>query len=102
MLTRAARAAARARAALPAGCRALSAGEFPGDAATTVRAHGCSAKAHASALTTLAAPARSPAQSYLRNLDNGAEVYLVGTAHVSRKSADEARRQRWPLARGAH
>jgi hypothetical protein len=29
-------------------------------------------------------------QSYLRNLANGAELYLVGTAHVSRKSAEEA------------
>ena len=29
--------------------------------------------------------------SYLRNLSNGDEVYLVGTAHISRKSADEVR-----------
>ena len=28
----------------------------------------------------------------MRNLDNGAEVFLVGTAHVSRASADEVRR----------
>ncbi|KAK9818306.1 hypothetical protein WJX72_010357 [[Myrmecia] bisecta] len=26
---------------------------------------------------------------YLRNLDNGAEIFLVGTAHVSRKSAEQ-------------
>ena len=29
--------------------------------------------------------------SYLRNLRNGDEVYLIGTAHISRKSADEVR-----------
>eukprot|EP00887_Chlorella_sp_A99_P002758 scaffold6.g2758.t1 len=29
--------------------------------------------------------------SYLRNLDNGAEIYLVGTAHVSKASAQEVR-----------
>ena len=28
---------------------------------------------------------------YLRNLRNGDEVYLIGTAHISRKSADEVR-----------
>lgn len=30
--------------------------------------------------------------SYLRNLDNGAEVYLVGTAHISKRSAEEVQR----------
>jgi len=30
-------------------------------------------------------------QSYLRNLSNGAEVFLVGTAHISKQSADEVR-----------
>ena len=29
--------------------------------------------------------------SYLRDLRSGSEVYLVGTAHISRKSADEVR-----------
>ena len=29
--------------------------------------------------------------SYLRNLKNGDEIFLVGTAHISRKSADEVR-----------
>ena len=29
--------------------------------------------------------------SYLRSLTNGDEVFLVGTAHISRKSADEVR-----------
>jgi hypothetical protein len=29
--------------------------------------------------------------SYLRNPKNGAQVYLVGTAHVSAKSADQVR-----------
>lgn len=29
--------------------------------------------------------------SYLRNLQNGSEIYLVGTAHVSKASADEVR-----------
>lgn len=29
--------------------------------------------------------------SYLRNPRNGAEVYLVGTAHVSNKSAEQVR-----------
>mmetsp|Transcript_2619 Transcript_2619/g.7423 ORF Transcript_2619/g.7423 Transcript_2619/m.7423 type:complete len:94 (-) Transcript_2619:97-378(-) len=28
---------------------------------------------------------------YLRNLSNGAEVFLIGTAHVSKKSAEEVR-----------
>jgi hypothetical protein len=101
MLHRTTRAALRARGALHprAGCRApraASATAFPGDAATTVRRlarrsrqsgshthrHGC---------------ADTPSvwrQTYLRNLDNGAELYLVGTAHVSRKSAEEARRSR--------
>jgi hypothetical protein len=30
-----------------------------------------------------------PTMLYLRNLRTGAEVFLVGTAHVSRKSAEE-------------
>lgn len=30
--------------------------------------------------------------TYLRNLKNGAQLYLVGTAHVSAKSAEEVRK----------
>lgn len=33
----------------------------------------------------------SQTTSFLRNLDNGAEVFLVGTAHVSQRSAQEVR-----------
>lgn len=33
----------------------------------------------------------SNTQSYLRNLHNGAEIFLVGTAHVSKQSAEEVR-----------
>ncbi|CAK0751245.1 hypothetical protein CVIRNUC_002053 [Coccomyxa viridis] len=33
----------------------------------------------------------SETQTLLRNLDNGAEIYLVGTAHVSKNSAEEVR-----------
>ena len=33
----------------------------------------------------------SQTTSFLRNLDNGAEIFLVGTAHVSKQSAQEVR-----------
>jgi len=29
------------------------------------------------------------AQTYLRNVNNGAEVYVIGTAHISKRSAEE-------------
>ena len=40
---------------------------------------------------TSSTPPVPETMSYLRNLRNGDEVYLVGTAHISRKSADEVR-----------
>jgi pheromone shutdown protein TraB len=33
----------------------------------------------------------SQTTSFLRNLDNGAEIFLIGTAHVSKQSAQEVR-----------
>jgi hypothetical protein len=93
LVARTTRAALRARAALqPGGAqRFASAAEFPGDAATTVRAVQRARRAHSSATRPRHLPLRP--QSYLRNLSNGAELYLVGTAHVSRKSAEEASAQ---------
>lgn len=33
----------------------------------------------------------SPTQSYLRNVSNGSEIFLIGTAHVSKHSVEEVR-----------
>jgi pheromone shutdown protein TraB len=35
--------------------------------------------------------------TYLRNNRNGAQLYLVGTAHVSEKSAEEVREVRFVI-----
>ncbi|CAL5227735.1 g10750 [Coccomyxa viridis] len=48
-------------------------------------------RAWSSSLVSPSVAHLSETQTLLRNLDNGAEIFLVGTAHVSRDSADEVR-----------
>ncbi|KAK3246760.1 hypothetical protein CYMTET_43722 [Cymbomonas tetramitiformis] len=42
-------------------------------------------------LTTGASASLPPTMAYLRHLETGCEIFLVGTAHISRKSAEEVK-----------